>query len=118
MDTATHEIELPASDPVAHEIEDSGQEHLSLELGDRKRLLELAAAVRAHQANVSGQVGSARPHDVALYRRLRQSRGSGWPGRTATSHEMATARGAGSSSGSISATALGFPCVKEPTCTC
>jgi hypothetical protein len=76
VDTATHEIQIPATDPVAHEIEASGQEQLALDLGDRKRLLELAAAVRAHQASVSGLVGSARPHDLALYRRLRQIGGS------------------------------------------
>ncbi len=39
---------------------------------DRRRLLELASAVRAHEARVREQVASPRPHDLALYRRLRQ----------------------------------------------
>ena len=60
MDTATHEIELPDPD------------QLSFEPWDRSRLLELAAAVREHQARIEGQVGSARAHDLVLYRRLRQ----------------------------------------------
>ncbi len=60
MDTATHEIELP------------GPDQLTLESEERSRLLELAAVVREHQARIQSQVGSARAHDLILYRRLRQ----------------------------------------------
>ena len=60
MDTATHEIELP------------GPDQLTLESEERRRLLELAAVVREHQARIQSQVGSARAHDLILYRRLRQ----------------------------------------------
>jgi hypothetical protein len=79
LDTATHELELPQLDadrlrpqPPAPEQELQP----ALELGDRRRLLELAAAVRTHQARVKDQFGSARSHDLALYRRLRQIGGS------------------------------------------
>jgi len=37
-----------------------------------RRFTALAAAVREHEARASGQTTGARPHDVALYRRLRQ----------------------------------------------
>ena len=39
---------------------------------DRRRLLELAGAIRDHEARVREQIASPRPHDLALYRRLRQ----------------------------------------------
>jgi hypothetical protein len=37
-----------------------------------RRFSALAAAVREHEARVSRHTTGARPHDVALYRRLRQ----------------------------------------------
>ena len=51
----------------------SGDDERAIVAGlDRRRLLELAGAIRAHEARVRGQVMSPRPHDLALYRRLRQ----------------------------------------------
>ena len=37
-----------------------------------RRFSALAAAVREHEARASRHTTGARPHDVALYRRLRQ----------------------------------------------
>jgi hypothetical protein len=37
-----------------------------------RRFAALAAAVREHEARASAQLVGARPHDLALYRRLRQ----------------------------------------------
>ncbi len=37
-----------------------------------RRFSALAAAVREHEARASRHTVGARPHDVALYRRLRQ----------------------------------------------
>ena len=37
-----------------------------------RRFAALAAAVRAHEARVRGQVSGARPCDLTLYRRMRQ----------------------------------------------
>ena len=39
---------------------------------DRRRVLALAGAIREHEARVRRQTASPRPHDLALYRRLRQ----------------------------------------------
>jgi hypothetical protein len=41
------------------------------QIADR-RFSALAAAVREHEARASAQLIGARPHDIALYRRLRQ----------------------------------------------
>ena len=48
------------------------EEHSIVPSLDRRRLLELAGAIREHEARVRGQVVSPRPHDLELYRRLRQ----------------------------------------------
>ena len=37
-----------------------------------RRFAALAAAVREHEARGSAQLVGTRPHDIALYRRLRQ----------------------------------------------
>jgi hypothetical protein len=37
-----------------------------------RRFAALAAAVREHEARARGQLRGMRPHDAALYRRLRQ----------------------------------------------
>ena len=48
------------------------EEHAVVPSLDRRRLLELAGAIREHEARVRGQVLSPRAHDLELYRRLRQ----------------------------------------------
>jgi hypothetical protein len=70
METKEHEVQRPSIDrrpTEEHRVE------LSL---DRRRLLQLAEAIRAHEARVSAQVASPRPHDLELYRRLRQIGGA------------------------------------------
>jgi hypothetical protein len=42
---------------------------------DGRRLHELAAAVRDHEAAIRSQIGGPRPHDLALYRLLRRTGG-------------------------------------------
>jgi hypothetical protein len=42
-----------------------------------RRFTDLAAAVREHEAAVSGREVVARPQDLSLYRRLRQICGKG-----------------------------------------
>ena len=56
-----------------HQIHDERAVVTSL---DRRRLIELAGAIRHHEARVRGQVASPRPHDLELYRRLRQIGGA------------------------------------------
>jgi len=53
------------------------------ELGDavqrelaERRLSALAQAVREHEARVRSQIGTPRPHDLVLHRRLRQILGA------------------------------------------
>ena len=48
------------------------RELLVREAADSRRLYELAAAVRDHEATIRTHIGGPRPHDLALYRRLRR----------------------------------------------
>jgi hypothetical protein len=72
METKEHQIHRGAQPAPARAPEGHGV----IAGLDRRRLLELAGAIRAHEARVRGQVASPRPHDLALYRRLRQIGGS------------------------------------------
>ncbi|HZA90615.1 MAG TPA: hypothetical protein VE401_10305 [Solirubrobacterales bacterium] len=50
-------------------------EPLVRQAADGRRLHELAAAVRDHEAAIRSQIGGPRPHDLALYRLLRRTGG-------------------------------------------
>ena len=67
METKEHQVHRNAGTPRARDDERAIVAGL-----DRRRLLELAGAIRVHEARVRGQVMSPRPHDLELYRRLRQ----------------------------------------------
>ena len=73
METKEHQIHWGAESGRGGSVEGDRAIVASL---DRRRLLELAGAIRAHEARVRGQVASPRPHDLALYRRLRQIGGA------------------------------------------
>ena len=70
METQEHPIQRAPADRRPTE------EHPIVTSLDRRRLLELAGAIREHEARVRGQVASPRPHDLELYRRLRQIGGA------------------------------------------
>jgi len=69
METKEHQIQRGADSMRGGSVEDERAIVASL---DRRRLLELAGAIRAHESRVREQVASPRAHDLALYRRLRQ----------------------------------------------
>ena len=73
METKEHKIQRAAESMRGGSVEDDRVIVASL---DRRRLLELAGAIRDHEARVRDQVASPRPHDLALYRRLRRIGGS------------------------------------------
>jgi hypothetical protein len=50
-------------------------EPLVRQAADGRRLNQLAAAVRDHEAAIRSQIGGPRPHDLALYRLLRRAGG-------------------------------------------
>ncbi|HEX6117028.1 MAG TPA: hypothetical protein VFY99_07995 [Solirubrobacterales bacterium] len=73
METKEHKIQRGPDSIRGGSVEDERTIVASL---DRRRLLELAGAIRAHEARVRGQVANPRAHDLALYRRLRQIGGA------------------------------------------
>ncbi len=70
MTTKEHPLDLRTDE---HEL-------LVREVADQRRMYELAEAVRDHEAMLRSQIGGPRPHDLALYRRLRRVGGHAGPG--------------------------------------
>ena len=73
METKEHKIQRATDSMRGGSVEDERAIVASL---DRRRLLELAGAIRDHEARVRDQVASPRPHDLTLYRNLRRIGGS------------------------------------------